>query len=220
MKQFQLSKQSPGASLTKFHVLDSAGSIIGSINVQNEDADDLAKHWLGSCTASQSPGRSNARRQSEPHGRRDGGRLKETRAAQPSRHPARLSLTSPRFLKPLNRDFGVSGLVRTCAWLDRVAGLEVLNIGRSAFGKDDCVAELVGTQLLIHVALYGGWIWVSACGMDEAEPPELLFNIGDGVQGWVTVRKFLLTLERSGVRSLKTRPVRIGGEGKDAFTIA
>jgi hypothetical protein len=46
MKQFKLSRQTPGATLTKFHVLDSAGSIIGSINVQNEAADDLARHWL------------------------------------------------------------------------------------------------------------------------------------------------------------------------------
>jgi hypothetical protein len=33
--------------LTKFHVLDSANSIIGSINVPNEAADDLQKHWVG-----------------------------------------------------------------------------------------------------------------------------------------------------------------------------
>jgi anthranilate phosphoribosyltransferase len=50
MKQFRLSRQSPGATITKFHVYDSAGDIIGSINVANEDAADLQKHWLGSAT--------------------------------------------------------------------------------------------------------------------------------------------------------------------------
>jgi hypothetical protein len=47
MKQFQLSRQPQGQTLTKFHVLDSANSIIGIITVPNEAADDLQKHWLG-----------------------------------------------------------------------------------------------------------------------------------------------------------------------------
>ena len=51
MTQFKLSRQPPGATLSKFHVLDSAGSIIGSINVQNEEADDLQKHWVASAPA-------------------------------------------------------------------------------------------------------------------------------------------------------------------------
>ena len=46
--------------------------------------------------------------------------------------------------------------------------------------------------------------------MDEAEQPESLFNIGDGPEGWVTVRRFLMALERSGVTSLRERPVHIG----------
>jgi hypothetical protein len=54
MKQFKLSRQPnpPGSVLTKFQVLDSA-SIIGSINVPNEEADDLARHWLGGATQPQ-----------------------------------------------------------------------------------------------------------------------------------------------------------------------
>jgi hypothetical protein len=49
MKQFRLSRQPqpPGATLTKFHVLSSDSSIVGSINVPNEEANDLQKHWLG-----------------------------------------------------------------------------------------------------------------------------------------------------------------------------
>ena len=119
------------------------------------------------------------------------------------------------------KDFGVAGLVRTCVWLDNVVGVEVLGIGRSALTKDDCAAELCGSQILIHLALRGGWIWVSACGMDEPDQPELLFNVGDGPEGWVTVRRFVMALERSGVTSLKERPIHIGNEtGPDSWTIA
>jgi hypothetical protein len=52
MKQFKLFRQPqpPGATLTKFHVLNAENDIVGSINVANEDAADLAKHWLGSAT--------------------------------------------------------------------------------------------------------------------------------------------------------------------------
>jgi predicted helicase len=46
MKQFKLLRQAPGAALTKFLVYDSAGSISGSINVPNEAANDLARHWV------------------------------------------------------------------------------------------------------------------------------------------------------------------------------
>jgi hypothetical protein len=117
------------------------------------------------------------------------------------------------------KDYRVAGLVRSAAWLDTVVGVEPLSIGRSPFGKDDCAAEFVGTQLLVHVALRGGWIWVSACGMDEADQPELLFNVADGVEGWVTVRRFIMALERSGIKSLKERPIRIGEGGADSFVI-
>jgi hypothetical protein len=48
MKQFRLSKQTPGETITKFFVYDSAGDTVGIISVPNEDAADLAKHWLGS----------------------------------------------------------------------------------------------------------------------------------------------------------------------------
>ena len=39
--KFTLSRQTPSATITKFHVRDSAGSIVGSINVPNEAARDL-----------------------------------------------------------------------------------------------------------------------------------------------------------------------------------
>jgi hypothetical protein len=53
MKQFRLSKQSSGPLITKFFVYNSAGDTIGSINVPNEDAGDLERHWLGSAAEPQ-----------------------------------------------------------------------------------------------------------------------------------------------------------------------
>ena len=48
MTTFKLQK-SPGSnnSVTRFDVIDAAGSICGRITVPNEAADDLEKHWLG-----------------------------------------------------------------------------------------------------------------------------------------------------------------------------
>ena len=42
---FKLLKKAVGATLTKFHVVDARGDIVGSINVANEQASDLQKHW-------------------------------------------------------------------------------------------------------------------------------------------------------------------------------
>jgi hypothetical protein len=66
------------------------------------------------------------------------------------------------------KDFNVAGLVRSCAWLERNATVEVLSIGKPAVSKYDCIAEIVGTHLQMTVGLMGGWIWISAAGMDEA----------------------------------------------------
>ena len=63
MTHFRLSRKEAGPVLTKFHILDSAGSIVGSINVQTEDADDLEKHWVASAPA---PARAAVGRQENP----------------------------------------------------------------------------------------------------------------------------------------------------------
>ena len=106
-------------------------------------------------------------------------------------------------------------MVRTGAWLDAVVGLEVLSIGRSAITRDDSAMELSGSQLLIRVALRGSWIWVSACSLDEAERLEFLFNTADGPEGWVLVRRFVAALERSGIKSVRERPLQLGEVGSD-----
>jgi hypothetical protein len=47
MKQFTLSKQPRGDQTTRFHVVAADDSVCGIITVQNSDADDLERHWLG-----------------------------------------------------------------------------------------------------------------------------------------------------------------------------
>jgi len=111
-------------------------------------------------------------------------------------------------------DCGVGGMVRSAAWLDCVVGLEVLSIGRSATDREDCVLELCGSQLLIRVALQGGWVWLAVCSLDEGEPPEPICNFSDTPQGWIDVRRLVAALERSGVRSLRERPIVIGQPGQ------
>ena len=39
MTQFKLSKKSTGRTLTTFHILNSAGDIVGSANIPNAEAD-------------------------------------------------------------------------------------------------------------------------------------------------------------------------------------
>jgi hypothetical protein len=121
------------------------------------------------------------------------------------------------------KDFNVAGMVRTGLWCERNLGVEVLSIGRPAENalREDCVMEISGRSLFVRIGLRGGWIWVAACGMDEGGGPEPLFNIGDGAEGWVVVRRFLMALERSAIKSLQPRPIHIGADsGPDAWTIA
>jgi hypothetical protein len=65
MKQFRLSKLSPGAMITKFHVYNSNGDTIGSINVPNEDADALERHWLGGTIQAQASALATSTRRKE-----------------------------------------------------------------------------------------------------------------------------------------------------------
>ena len=119
-------------------------------------------------------------------------------------------------------DFGVAGMVNTAAWLDHTVGMEVLFIGRSATAArgEDCALELSGRELAVRITLRGTWVWLYACGLDEPEP-EFIFNAADGPEGWTTIRKFVQTLERSGIKSLKSRPIELGEPGSaDSWLIA
>jgi hypothetical protein len=122
--------------------------------------------------------------------------------------------------KALVRDIGIGGMVNSAAWLDATVGMEVLSIGRSAIDREDCVLELCGSQMLVRVAIQGTWIWIAVGSLDEASSPEPLFNVADGPQGWTTVRAFVAALERSGIKSLRERPVQLGEVGSpDCFVI-
>ena len=114
---------------------------------------------------------------------------------------------------------GLGGMIQFGAWAEVALGMEVMSIGRAADSKDDCLMELSGRQLFMHIALRGGWIWVSACGMDEADSPEFLFNVGDGVSGWATVSKFVHALERSGLTSLRAKPIELGTPGSSDWWV-
>ena len=117
-------------------------------------------------------------------------------------------------------DFDVAGMVHTAAWLDRTVGMEVSFIGRSALAKEDCVLELSGRELAVRITLRGGWVWLYACGLDEPAP-EFIFSAADGPSGWTTIRKFVQALERSGIKSLKERPIELGEPGcADRWVIA
>jgi hypothetical protein len=118
-------------------------------------------------------------------------------------------------------DIGVAGMVRSAAWLEHVCGVEVLSIGRPALSLNDCVLEVVGHAFFFQISLRGSWVWVALSPLDETtEPPEFLFNTGDGPAGWSNVRRFIQALERSGLTSLKERPIHIGEGGPNSFTIA
>ena len=111
-------------------------------------------------------------------------------------------------------------MVYSSSWFERVVGLEVLYIGRPANSKIDCLVDLSGSQLFYRVAMRGNWLWLYGCGMDEPDQLEFLYNCGDGPSGWSLTRRFIQALERSGIKSLKERPIQLGEVGSvDAFVI-
>jgi hypothetical protein len=116
---------------------------------------------------------------------------------------------------------GVPAMLRSALWLDLTCGLQVLSIGRvSGLERADCVMELNGSQLLVRVSLMGGWVWLSAVGLDEGEQPQPICNFGDTPEGWRDVCKLVQALERSGITSLKERPIHIGEGGTpDSYVI-
>ena len=55
-------------------------------------------------------------------------------------------------------DFGIGAMVRVACWLTDRLDIEVLSIGRSAHGVEDCVLEVVRTWLAYRIALRAGWV--------------------------------------------------------------
>jgi hypothetical protein len=118
-------------------------------------------------------------------------------------------------------DFGIAGMVNTSQWCERVVGTQTLSIGHSAFTRNECEMELCGRSLSYWVYLSGGWIWISVREMDNAsDKPDIFFHLGGTPQGWTSCRRFIAALERSGIESLKERPIRLGEGGPNSFVIA
>jgi hypothetical protein len=120
------------------------------------------------------------------------------------------------------QDQGIAGMVKSAVWFENTLGMEVLTLGRTAedtLAGEDCVMELAGAQLYYRLSLRGTWLWVRAAGLDESDMPSL-FNLPDGPGGWTDLRRFVQSLERSGIRALHPRPIYIGEGGPDSFVIA
>jgi hypothetical protein len=54
---FKLERKAAGAVLTKFHITDGKGTDYGSVNVPNEAASDLLRHWRGAAPAAATAGK-------------------------------------------------------------------------------------------------------------------------------------------------------------------
>jgi hypothetical protein len=71
-------------------------------------------------------------------------------------------------------------MVRCALWLEDECACDVLAIGHESFAP-------------VQPA-------------DAAFPPELLLTVGDGAEGWRTVRQLITALERSGLAKLQRAP--------------
>ena len=116
--------------------------------------------------------------------------------------------------------FGISGMVRSAAWLEIEFDLMTIFIGRRGLDRrDSCTLEICGAHLLYVVELDGGWIWVRASLMDSGNEPELLLREGDTAAGWAVVTRLIASMEHNAVRSL-SRPIEVGyGEGPENWII-
>ena len=123
----------------------------------------------------------------------------------------------------LHDNRGIGAMLRLALWCDQTLGLEILSVGRcSGLERYECALEMTGKYLAYSIVLDGGFIFVSSPqSMDLGEEPlEPLFSIGDTSEGWPIVCRFLAALERSGLTSLKEKPIQIGSGGKDSWLIA
>jgi len=116
---------------------------------------------------------------------------------------------------------GLGGMVQAAAWLANLLDLEVLTFGRAGLAPaHSCKLEIAGAHLLYDVTLDGGWIHFAVAAMDRGDPAEHLMSVADNPESWQTLCRFIAALERSGVRSLQPRPLRIGTEsGPNSWVI-
>ena len=123
----------------------------------------------------------------------------------------------------LHDNRGIGAMLRMALWCDETLGLEILSVGRcSGLERYECAVEMTGKYLAYSIVLDGGWIFVSTPqSMDSGEEQQTpLFSIGDTSEGWRTTCRFLMAIERSGLTSLKEKPIQIGDGGKDSWLIA
>jgi hypothetical protein len=117
---------------------------------------------------------------------------------------------------------GVAAMAHAAVWFDDVLGMEILSIGRGGFDPGESrTLRVCGRFLSYQIYLDGGFIFVSSPqSMDlgeEAQTP--LFSIGDTKEAWPIVCRFVQALERSGITSLKEKPIEIGEGGRDSWII-
>lgn len=116
---------------------------------------------------------------------------------------------------------GVVAIIKASLFFDEVLGMESLSIGRGGLDRYECMLEMSGRFLSYEIYIDGGFIFVSTPqAMDLGEEREPLFSIPDTKEKWPIVCRFVQSLERSRITSLKERPIEIGEGGKDSWLIS
>jgi hypothetical protein len=120
------------------------------------------------------------------------------------------------------KDSGFEAMVASSHWLESVTGIQIISIGHSAWSKNEAEMELVGQWFSYWASIKGTRIWISVRTMDNVgDNPDLWFSLPDGPRGWTDLRRFVQSLERSGLKTLQPRPITIGPpEGPSSFLIA
>jgi hypothetical protein len=117
---------------------------------------------------------------------------------------------------------GIAGMVQSAAWMSHQMDLEVVAFGRAGDApKDSCLLQMTGRFLAYDVFLDGGFVFLDATSMDQAEgASQRLLTIGDTEQGWSDLCRLVQALERNQIRDVKVRPLEIGESGnRDSWVI-
>ncbi|MGA7394652.1 MAG: hypothetical protein WCC08_22525 [Terrimicrobiaceae bacterium] len=117
---------------------------------------------------------------------------------------------------------GIEALVHFSAWFEDVLGTEKCFSGRGGLDpKCSWTLHLCGRKLFYSIVLDGGFVFVSVQPMDSGEPLETLLVVGDCSEHWRQVCRLIQALERSGIESLKSRPIELGTPGSpDSWVIS